>query len=40
LEGDEPSVAAVEENPTPTVEETEAPGTEATLPETTVVEGK
>jgi hypothetical protein len=47
-EGDEPSVAAAEENPTPAVEEsaplpqaeTVAQGAEATLPEATVVEGK
>jgi hypothetical protein len=47
-EGDEPSTAAVEENPTLAVEEssplhqaeTVAPGAEATLPEANVVEGK
>jgi hypothetical protein len=47
-EGDEPSAAAAEENPTLAVEEsaplpqaeTMAPGAEATRPEVTVVEGK
>jgi hypothetical protein len=47
-EGDEPSAAAAEEDPTLVVEEsaplppaeTVAPGTEATPPEATVVEGK
>jgi hypothetical protein len=47
-EGDEPSTAAGEQNPTLTVEEftplpqaeTVAPGTEAMLPEASVVEGK
>jgi hypothetical protein len=47
-EGDEPSTAAAEENPTLAVEEsaplpqaeTMVPGAEATLPEASVVEGK
>jgi hypothetical protein len=47
-EGDEPSTAAAEQNPTLAVEEsaplpqgeTVAPGAEATLPEASVVEGK
>jgi hypothetical protein len=47
-EGDEPSVVAAEENPTPAIEEsaplpqaeTVALGAEATLPEATLVEGK
>jgi hypothetical protein len=47
-EGDEPSTAAAEENPTLAVEESAplprdkivAPGAEATLPEATIVEGK
>jgi hypothetical protein len=47
-EGDEPSAAAAEENPTLAVEEstplpqaeTVAPGAEATPPEATLVEGK
>jgi hypothetical protein len=46
-EGEEPSTAAAEENPSPTVEEsapllqaeTMAPGAEAMPPEATVVEG-
>jgi hypothetical protein len=47
-EGDEPSTAVVEEEATPSAEESapasqaepEAPATEATLPEASVVEGK